>query len=69
MAFEENILLTKDGYELPSLWPIQELMECWLLLDKMPWRLHVGDAGREISSLVASALYLLERLLGLGKTC
>ena len=27
---EENILVTKDGYELLSLWPIDELMECWL---------------------------------------
>lgn len=27
---EENILVTKDGYELLSLWPIDELMEYWL---------------------------------------
>ena len=30
VPFEENILVTKDGYELLSLWPIAELMECWL---------------------------------------
>ena len=30
VRLEENILVTKDGYELLSLWPIQELMECWL---------------------------------------
>ncbi len=27
---EENIIVTKDCYELLSLWPIDELMECWL---------------------------------------
>lgn len=27
---EENILVTKDGYEFPSRWPIAELMECWI---------------------------------------
>jgi hypothetical protein len=27
---EENIRVTKDGYERLSLWPIEELMECWL---------------------------------------
>lgn len=27
---EEDVLVTKDGYELHSLWPIDELMECWL---------------------------------------
>lgn len=30
VRLEENILVTKDGYELLSLWPIEELMECWL---------------------------------------
>jgi Xaa-Pro aminopeptidase len=30
VRLEENILVTKDGYELLSLWPIAELMECWL---------------------------------------
>jgi hypothetical protein len=30
VRLEENILVTKDGYELLSLWPIDELMECWL---------------------------------------
>jgi Xaa-Pro dipeptidase len=30
VRLEENILVTDDGYELLSLWPIQELMECWL---------------------------------------
>jgi hypothetical protein len=29
---------------------------------------YAGDAGREISSLAASTLYLLEPLLGLGKS-
>jgi Xaa-Pro aminopeptidase len=29
VRLEENILVTKDGYELLTLWPIQELMECW----------------------------------------
>ena len=30
VRLEENILVTKDGYEILSLWPISELMECWL---------------------------------------
>jgi Xaa-Pro aminopeptidase len=30
VRLEENILVTKDGYELLTRWPIQELMECWL---------------------------------------
>ena len=30
VRLEENILVTKDGYELLSRWPIDELMECWL---------------------------------------
>ena len=30
VRLEENILVTKDGYELLSLWLIAELMECWL---------------------------------------
>jgi Xaa-Pro aminopeptidase len=30
VRLEENILVTKDGYKLLSLWPIEELMECWL---------------------------------------
>lgn len=30
VRLEENILVTKDGYERLSLWPIDELMECWL---------------------------------------
>ena len=30
VRLEENILVTKDGYELLSRWPIAELMECWL---------------------------------------
>lgn len=30
VRLEENVLVTKDGYERLSLWPIQELMECWL---------------------------------------
>ena len=30
VRLEENVLVTKDGYELLSRWPIQELMECWL---------------------------------------
>ena len=30
VRLEENVLVTKDGYERLSLWPIDELMECWL---------------------------------------
>ena len=30
VRLEENILVTKDGYEILSRWPIDELMECWL---------------------------------------
>jgi len=30
VRLEENILVTKDGYEILSRWPIKELMECWL---------------------------------------
>ena len=30
VRLEENILVTKDGYELLTRWPIAELMECWL---------------------------------------
>lgn len=30
VRLEENILVTKDGYERLTLWPIEELMECWL---------------------------------------
>jgi Xaa-Pro dipeptidase len=30
IRLEEDILVMKDGYELLSLWPIEELMECWL---------------------------------------
>ena len=30
VRLEENILVTDDGYERLSLWPIEELMECWL---------------------------------------
>ena len=30
VRLEENILVTKDGYEILSRWPISELMECWL---------------------------------------
>lgn len=30
VRLEEDILVTKDGYELLSLWPIEVLMECWL---------------------------------------
>lgn len=30
VRLEENILVTEDGYELLSRWPIEELMECWL---------------------------------------
>jgi Xaa-Pro aminopeptidase len=30
VRLEENILVTEDGYELLSRWPIDELMECWL---------------------------------------
>jgi Xaa-Pro aminopeptidase len=30
VRLEENILVTEDGYERLSRWPIEELMECWL---------------------------------------
>ena len=30
VRLEENVLVTEDGYEILSLWPIRELMECWL---------------------------------------
>lgn len=30
VRLEENILVTRDGYELLSRWPVEELMECWL---------------------------------------
>ncbi len=30
VRLEENVLVTEDGYELLSRWPIEELMECWL---------------------------------------
>jgi Xaa-Pro aminopeptidase len=30
VRLEENVLVTKDGYEVLSRWPINELMECWL---------------------------------------
>jgi Xaa-Pro dipeptidase len=30
VRLEENILVTADGYEILSRWPISELMECWL---------------------------------------
>jgi Xaa-Pro aminopeptidase len=30
VRLEENILVTKEGYEVLSRWPIKELMECWL---------------------------------------
>ncbi len=30
VRLEENIVVTKDGYELLSRWPIKELMECWI---------------------------------------
>ena len=30
VRLEENILVTKDGYEILSRWPIKELMECWI---------------------------------------
>jgi len=30
VRLEENVLVTKDGYEVLSRWPIEELMECWL---------------------------------------
>jgi Xaa-Pro aminopeptidase len=30
VRLEENILVTKDGYEVLSGWPIAELMECWM---------------------------------------
>ena len=30
VRLEENILVTGEGYEVLSLWPIRNLMECWL---------------------------------------
>lgn len=30
VRLEENILVTKEGYERLTRWPIEELMECWL---------------------------------------
>jgi len=30
VRLEEDIVVTKDGYERLCLWPIDELMECWL---------------------------------------
>jgi Xaa-Pro aminopeptidase len=30
VRLEENIFVTKDGYELLTRWPIEELMECWI---------------------------------------
>ncbi|MFA6009982.1 MAG: Xaa-Pro peptidase family protein [Desulfobacteraceae bacterium] len=30
VRLEENILVTKDGYEVLTRWPVHELMECWL---------------------------------------
>ena len=30
VRLEENVLVTADGYEVLSRWPIEELMECWL---------------------------------------
>jgi len=30
VRLEEDVLVTEDGYELLSRWPIDELMECWL---------------------------------------
>ncbi|MFZ5570284.1 MAG: M24 family metallopeptidase [Thermodesulfobacteriota bacterium] len=30
VRLEENVLITRDGYEVLSRWPVKELMECWL---------------------------------------
>ena len=30
VRLEENILVTQDGYEVLSRWPVSELMECWI---------------------------------------
>jgi Xaa-Pro aminopeptidase len=30
VRLEENVLVTKEGYELLTRWPIAELIECWL---------------------------------------
>ena len=30
VRLEEDVLVTKDGYEVLTRWPVKELMECWL---------------------------------------
>ena len=30
LRIEEEVLVTKNGYELLTRWPIEELMECWI---------------------------------------
>ena len=30
VRLEEDVVVTKDGYDLLSLWPIDKLMECWI---------------------------------------
>jgi Xaa-Pro aminopeptidase len=29
VRLEENVVVTKDGYELLTVWPIEEVTECW----------------------------------------
>ncbi len=30
VRLEENLLVTEDGYEVLTRWPVEEITECWL---------------------------------------